>query len=1152
MRSALFFSSVALAVMCARVAGSPVEDVRVSCGGADFIVPRTGPLKMVEGNRTVPLLTFDLRVGGERGKAICRPDGRDDHVCVVEDSDTRCVVRTDRSLSVRDMTSGAEARPYEAARLVVDYVFRKDLPGVVVVERLVARKPLSFFSWHVSPIPGFSRFAADGTVLRDYPTAKELHAKPGGYRTNAAAYLLGETPKGMRWFLGREFRAFSPRGDAKPGSFVAPCDTLAQSHGRSLSSGESVSLSVCLGRVRDDSDIAKYRMFRTGDGRIPVMEFAPGWHGVPETLSRGETKDYRPIAGLGWRGRQDLGFSLRLAQDMAGLRLRADVSDDRLVNGFSGRDIAIGDSVEAVFADASGTKTLSRLVSAVASPGIPGGYRVELPVSWKELSDAGIARDGGIRFNLCVTDQDGETGYENWMGVADGVKGGYDPLKWPLLDLAGVRTSFAPERAALPSKEELQRKIDAVAVANATLPKRTEDEYTDCLKAMTEYFLDFMRTDLAAGDTIQMGRRKVTVDENYRHYMLDRINKNADYLLGLQRELVVRQRDLASGRLRPLRTVRYPKGVRPVPEEGGFKVSGKEILLIGPDTWTNVSGWRNEDADVIARMGFNQLDCFYVGGTNYCDLVRRCESNGLYCVWGCALATEQRNWLKDPKTFDWPIEKQNAYRGGKGYFLGTMVPTNPPAPFVYQIAFTEQWDRTREPTEPWAKDFRTHLTRKFGSIEALNAALGSSYADWAAIDFAAALKNDALKYESFLYRLSVNIPENRNEQRWIANRFGLPRSTHYSSHYNIAGLDPLVVLADFEAHWGEFDIVGFDGGFGLEGSEWAMDFAKGGFDYDFARSCYPDKPVANNENHVVVDGVYYEYSNEETYLSNLLAFLMGQNASSVWNWANTRHTYGEYVFTRANTCHEMVRCALDVRRFPEEIAAFRRSPDPPVRIFHSLPSLAERDSYVRSLYSLYGACSFTGWAVRILTERDLARGDYKGTRVLVVPDARRVSDETFAALVAFAKEGGVVLVDGEKALTKDVWGKTVPSRHAARMSFRPFADTSSRTRFAMLNAALAEKGSRFADLQPAAFNIQPHFGVLWRTARTAAGERVAFLTNLSRETVSITVDAPDRWMELLRGRKVAGTNVLKPLDVLLLKETAGVEGSAFAPCLKGE
>jgi hypothetical protein len=229
--------------------------------------------------------------------------------------------------------------------------------------------------------------------------------------------------------------------------------------------------------------------------------------------------------------------------------------------------------------------------------------------------------------------------------------------------------------------------------------------------------------------------------------------------------------------------------------------------------------------------------------------------------------------------------------------------------------------------------------------------------------------------------------------------------------------------------------------------------------------------------------------------------------------------------------------ALDLRRFPEEIAAFRHAPNPPFRILHSLPSFAERDPYVRSLYGLYGACSFTGWAVRFITERNLEKGDCKGAEVIVVPDARRVSGETFAALVRFAEKGGIVLVDGDEALTKDQWGKPVAERAAALGRFRRIADASSRARFDALDAALAEKRIK-PPLAIAGQDGKAPFGVIWRTAKTAAGESVAFVANLNKHTVSIRIPKRgwlSKWRDLLNDRPANGTVELKSLEILLLK-----------------
>ena len=135
----------------------------------------------------------------------------------------------------------------------------------------------------------------------------------------------------------------------------------------------------------------------------------------------------------------------------------------------------------------------------------------------------------------------------------------------------------------------------------------------------------------------------------------------------------------------------------------------------------------------------------------------------------------------------------------------------------------------------------------------------------------------------------------------------------------------------------------------------------------------------------------------------------------------------------------------------------RRAPNPPFRILHSLPSMQDK-SYVRSLYGLYAASSFSGWPVRFLSERDLARRDFKDARIVLVPDARCVSDDTFAALADFAAAGGIVIADGDEALMRSEWGKPVPSRETAAKGFRRFADAGSRTRFAA--AVSARSGLR--------------------------------------------------------------------------------------------
>ena len=1133
----LVSAAVAIAAVAMAYAGDELSAELVDGGalvkvrGLEFALPARGRLTMCEGGVSTPILSHNIRIAGEAGMVAAYEDHRADRITLPVRTEDRVVVMAERSLGLHDYKHGGARTPWDSARLVTYLVFRKGVPGVVSVTRLIAQKPFCFARWHANTGAAYARFAVDGEPMRRYPVREEFKRLPDGYRTRAVAYVSCETPDGRLWYLGREFTNFDPAGDGRPGSFYTWSDIVPSLHGRMVAPGDAITLSAAIGRVIEPSDLDRLRDLRSGGGSLPVVETSGDWSRVPIAVRRGDLKDYRPVAGIGWNGPEDLSFTLKLAQDAKGISALAEVADETVVNGFTGKDVGLGDSVHVVFADAKGEKTLDRVVSATKATKTPSGYAAELAVGWDELAAAGIDRSKGIRFNLCVADQDGGTDYENWMGVSDGILGGRDPGLYPMLDLAGVAAKFEPEAAKIPERTELERKIAEIEVSNNALPRGGQDEYTSCIKAMTEYFLDFMRSDLdlEIGSRISVSMMRNgprTVDADYRRYILGRIAKNADDLLIIQRELALRQRDLAAGRVKPTRTVRHDFSKQPVIEDGGFKVDGRELLLIGPDTWTNSKAWQNRDVDYIARTGFNQMDVFYVGGTNRDEVARRAREAGLYCAWGsCTSGFDVTTPVEE-----WPKLYRDRTRPEAN--IGCLnAPTNQGPNFVYQISFPEQWSRSREKTVEWADEFQAWLRRKFGSLEGMNEALGSRFGAWTNIDFKAALGNDALKYESFVYRMQTNMRNEIPQQKWKHERYALPTSVHFSSHYNMADLDPLVALSDFEALWSMFDIVGFDGGFGLHGTEWAIDFAKGGFDIDFARSVYPSKPISNNELHVISDGTYREYPPGMTYFSSMLAYLMGQNASSVWNWANSRHTYGEYVFTRACTYHEMVRCALDLRSHPEEIAAFRRAPRPPFVILHSLPSMAERDPYVRSLYGLYAALSFTGWPVRFITERNLARDDFKDARIIVVPDARRVSDRTFAALSRFSRSGGVVLVDGSLALSKDQWGKRVAGRDAALARFRRFADVGSRTRFETLNAILSEKGLR-PPVCVTGRDGRPPFGVMWRNGKTSDGRQMVFLANLSRDVVEVAL--PGRWRYVLGGTgELPAVFALKSMDIVL-------------------
>jgi hypothetical protein len=245
----------------------------------------------------------------------------------------------------------------------------------------------------------------------------------------------------------------------------------------------------------------------------------------------------------------------------------------------------------------------------------------------------------------------------------------------------------------------------------------------------------------------------------------------------------------------------------------------------------------------------------------------------------------------------------------------------------------------------------------------------------------------------------------------------------------------------------------------------------------------------------------------------------------MWLWMPRYHGDGEYAFTMANTYHAALRLAADLRCAPEEIASFRRTPPPPFRMLHSVPSMTDRDSYVRSLYGVYAGCSFSGWAVRFLSERKVDKGDFDGAKIVVVPDARRVSDATFAALEAFAKKGGRVVVFGKDALLANEYGKMRPGRQAVRdRLFRVENAISSRTYCSILAAELAQAGLRPPVKVVSEGGKPSPFGVITRTGRTVDGRETLLAVNVLGEPAKIFV--PGRWRDVLTDAIVSGKTVL--------------------------
>ena len=104
------------------------------------------------------------------------------------------------------------------------------------------------------------------------------------------------------------------------------------------------------------------------------------------------------------------------------------------------------------------------------------------------------------------------------------------------------------------------------------------------------------------------------------------------------------------------------------------------------------------------------------------------------------------------------------------------------------------------------------------------------------------------------------------------------------------------------------------------------------------------------------------------------------------------------------------RTALEARRLAPVVRALQRAPAA-THILYSSSSKIFDDGvpHLSSAEFAYEGCSFSGHAVRFVTERQLASGDVGGMKALVMPETPAITDAAFKALAGFVEADGTVL-----------------------------------------------------------------------------------------------------------------------------------------------
>jgi hypothetical protein len=186
------------------------------------------------------------------------------------------------------------------------------------------------------------------------------------------------------------------------------------------------------------------------------------------------------------------------------------------------------------------------------------------------------------------------------------------------------------------------------------------------------------------------------------------------------------------------------------------------------------------------------------------------------------------------------------------------------------------------------------------------------------------------------------------------------------------------------------------------GPYYAFEYPKSQLIYTLMRSFSPDKPVVN------FDGALADEHVSETPCS------FNYIRTAVWEAAmsglNAFALDADLTVLRPESLEGYAAAGLDLNRLAPIVTAFQQAPAE-VGIFWSMPSkIYDNGSpHLQSVCFAYEGCSFSGYKIRFITEKDCVENGLAGIKALVVPDSPAVSDEAFHILKDYMQGDGVVV-----------------------------------------------------------------------------------------------------------------------------------------------
>jgi hypothetical protein len=192
-----------------------------------------------------------------------------------------------------------------------------------------------------------------------------------------------------------------------------------------------------------------------------------------------------------------------------------------------------------------------------------------------------------------------------------------------------------------------------------------------------------------------------------------------------------------------------------------------------------------------------------------------------------------------------------------------------------------------------------------------------------------------------------------------------------------------------------------------------------------------------------------------------------------------------------------------------------------------------KNGYIRDLLNAYEGCSFAGFPVHFISDRQIAKGDLKNFKALVVPNAKNISEAIFQKIAAYAKNGGEILLLGNESLSRNEYGIAQPNRNGTLKTFAQVPEGSVKS-YSTAYAKLLKKLNQTPIVPIVGEDGAQPYGVESRSVVLENGQKLMYAINLNKYPVSIKLPIGN-WVNL-RNNLPAKTDLeLKSLDVIIVK-----------------